>query len=326
MRFYDNTMLSAYRRCPRYFYFRHRMHWLPDGAPRPPLVFGGAWHAAMDAVWLSLTDGESRDHAVDAGYAAFVAHWIAEGLPPPSDIDYEMEKAMAPRTPGNALDMIAAYVETRHRAITQDFQLQACEQPFLVPLDRRQPDLAYIGKIDKVVLRDGRVGGIEHKTTTSYKAGNGSSKFRAGFLESFSPNSQVDGYLYALHLMFPDQVFGVWVDAALVHRTEQSFTFIPVERQLRQLDLWLWEARAWIQRLEADVEAASEASPNDPYLPAFPKNTQSCFDFNATCPYLTLCKSWTNPIGKEQPLGYRTEIWNPLDHIDQTKLPRNADA
>lgn len=48
LRLYDNTRLSDYKRCPRFFFFRHVMHWVSTGERRLPLIFGGAWHTEMD--------------------------------------------------------------------------------------------------------------------------------------------------------------------------------------------------------------------------------------------------------------------------------------
>lgn len=314
MRLYDNTRLAAYKRCPRYYYYRHVRHW-ELSAPKPALIFGGAWHAAQDVMWTLLCNtAESDESIVTAAYAAFLKHWVEGGMPHPSEIDYELEKQLSPRTPGNALEMIVGYVHKRKAALRGgDFELIECEQPFAVPLNAADLDLIYIGKMDKVVRRGKQVGVIEHKTTTAYSK---SSSFRSSFLESFSPNSQVDGYLYALHITFPNNVFGVWVDAALVHKTEQAFEFIPIERQMRQLDLWMWEARDWIAKIEHDTEALAEATPNHPYLAAFPKNTNSCFDFNTACPYITMCKSWPNPVDRDIPNGFAENRWDPLTEVD----------
>lgn len=309
---YDNTRLSEYKRCPRKFLFRHIFHLKPDGR-ETALVFGGAWHSAMDQFWAHATKLR-KDELVKLMYAAWLEHWCGEGLPHPSDIDYEMEKELAPRTPGNALEMIVGYVDDRWSRIS-DFEVVDIERPFAVPLNPNDPNLFYIGKIDKIVRYRGKIQGLEHKTTTAYKK-NG--PFRTAFLDSFSPNAQVDGYIFALHMMFPGEVRGVWVDGALVHKTEQGFQFIPIERQLAQLDGWLWEVQEWIGLIETDKKRLADCKTTDPYLRAFPKNTNSCHDFNRSCPYIDLCKALPNPLklaGNDPPLGFSREAWNPLEHV-----------
>lgn len=315
-RLYDNTRLAAYKRCPRYFFFRHVMHWAPAGTSRA-LIFGSAWHSAMDAVWPLLCDGKAGQETVAAGYKAFVNTWVAEGGPHPDEMDYEQEKEFAPRTPGNALDMLFAYVSTRAEQLAKSCELLHTEKPFIVPLSPTDDDLFYVGKIDKMIRHRGKIIGIEHKTTSLYKKDGG---FRSTFTDSFSPNSQVDGYLYALHLLFPGKVGGVWVDGALVHRTEQAFMFIPLERRMDMLDAWLWETHQWINAIEDNKAELPGVSESDRYMHAFPKNTNSCFDYNTACPYIYPCKAWPNPIGKQAPGDMEVSPWDPLEHIGKEDI------
>jgi len=313
---YDNTRLSAYRNCPRYFFFRHIMGWLAEGLSWP-LVFGAAWHVAMDYVWRKLLaekeSGPINHELIARGaYKKFIQEWIAQGAPPPEQIDYEMQQELAPRTPAHAYEMLVGYVTTKAKLL-DDMELVATEKPFAVPMDSTK-EVFYVGKIDKQVRlkSSGKVRGIEHKTTTAYRKGG---PFKSGYIDSFSPNAQVDGYLFALHMMHPNEVEGVWVDAALVHKTEEGFLFIPVDKQLRMLDAWLWETRNWIDRVEADKRQLEACSPNDPYMLAFPKNTNSCWNFNRQCEYSYCCKAWPNPVGKEPPPNMVVDHWDPLKEI-----------
>lgn len=315
LRLYDNTRLSDFRKCPRFYYYRHVRDWEPI-AQRLPLDFGGAWHAAMEIVWPAIVNGQPRADIITAGYLAFVEDWVARGQPHPKDISYEREKEMSPRTPAIALEMLSEYVSQRYTRIS-DLELVSVEKPFVVPLDPEDDTLFYIGKIDKVVRERqgrGKIRGIEHKTTTAYKKDG---KFKTSFIDSFSPNSQVDGYIYSLHMTYGrDKVAGVWVDGALVHKTETGFIFIPVEKQVQQTNMWLWEARYWIDMVEANTAHLANLSPNDAYMAAFPKRTESCWDFNSACEHLMTCKSWANPIGHDAPKGFRVHRWDPLDYVD----------
>lgn len=313
LRLYDNTMLSDFKRCPRYFYYRYELGWRRSGVS-PALAFGGAWHEAMQVVWASLREAtrtKTTKELAKEAHDAFCAYWVQEGMPSPSEMTYEMELELSPRTPGRAYEMLLAYIEQRSK-LSHEFEILSIEKAFAVPLDPQDDSLFYIGLIDKIVKRHGKILGIEHKTSSAYKK-NG--PFRGGFIDSFSPNSQVDGYLYALHLLFPGQVGGVWVDAALVHKQEEGFLFIPVERRLEHLDSWLWEVRWWIGQVEWEKGSLKETNPTDRILTAFPKNTNSCWDFQQACPYLELCKSWSNPLGRPPPLGYEVSFWNPLKHV-----------
>jgi hypothetical protein len=174
-----------------------------------------------------------------------------------------------------------------------------------------------MGLIDKVIEYRGKVLAIEHKTTTQYRKGG---PFRHTFTEMFSPNSQVDGYQYALHLLYPKRNGGVWVDAALVHRSESGYMFIPVEKQRQMLDAWLWEVSYWIELVKEDRRLLELTRPEHLYMAAFPRKPEACFDYGASCPYLNMCRAWPNPVGREAPDTFRVEHWNPLQRGSTEKV------
>lgn len=320
---YDNTRLSDFKRCPRKYYYRHILDWVPD-QKQMPLIFGDCWHKGMEVVWQMAPEAfrSNPDHravvrmVADAAFAAFLDVWKTE-YDMPYPLSSEEEKDMAPRTPQRAYQMYHGYLEARAHVLKDpSLKVLTVEKAFSVPLDPSRDDLWYVGKIDKVVDFRQKILAIEHKTTTQYSKG---AKFRGSFLESFSPNSQVDGYQYCLHVTYPDRVGGVWVDAALVHRSDEGYTFIPVERQKQHLDSWLWEVQYWIAQVQLQKEWLSEVQPSHRYMSAFPKNTNACFDFGRACEYLGACKAWPNPVGKAPPPGFKIEHWDPLEHIGPIK-------
>jgi len=316
LRLYDNTRLSTFRKCPRFFYFRHIRDWEAQTS-KIALSFGKAWHAAQEVIWPGICDGKPKNVVMKEAYAAFMVAWIEDGWP--EKLSYEDEKELSPRTPAIGLEMIAAYVDERYRRISE-VEIISVELPFVVPLDPTDDSLFYIGKLDKVVQEKfsmKKIRGIEHKTTTAYRKDG---KFKQAFLDSFSPNSQVDGYLYALHMTYPGKVGGIWVDAALVHKTETAFQFIPVEKRKEAMDMWLWSARYWIDMIEANTAHLETLSPDDPYMAAFPQRTESCFDYNSACEYIDTCKAWPNPIGRSTPPGFRVHKWDPLEFVDAAPL------
>lgn len=320
-RLYDNTRISDARRCFRFYFFRHVMHWKRSGVSELALAFGGGWHAAMDVLWPTIADGEKRHYTIEASYSAFVKYWTEAGMPPPEEIDLGLQEQLSPRTPMNALEMLSGYYDKREKTI-KELEILEVERPFAVPLHSQDPTLFYVGRIDKVTKpRKSRVRGIEHKTTTAMRLDGGKKhKIAGNYLESYSPNSQVDGYNYALNMLYPDLDVDVWVDAALVHKVGEDFQFITVERRLEQLDSWLSDTHWWIRQIEREMDTMMEESPSDPYMEAYPKNTNSCFDFNRACPYLDLCKARANPLSYGgPPPGYEHAVWNPLDHIGTPK-------
>jgi hypothetical protein len=329
-RYFDNTRVSEFRTCQRKFFYRHVMDWASVGFA-PPLLFGSSWHAAMDAIWETMGDKKNAqslgtEEVAHVGYDAFMKEWVEGGGPEVDDINEDWEYKLGFRNPMVALEMLYGYVDERRPLFQRDsFELISIEQPFAVPLDPEDDTLFYVGRFDKVFrVKEGIIIG-EHKTTSLYAKVGG---FRPMFIDSFSPNSQVDGYLHAARVLYGTEVKSCWIDAALVHKTEHDFfKIIPIERQFAQLDAWLWETRSWIDGIEANWARVLEKSPEGDfdmreakYMAAFPKNTNACQDFARNCPYIDLCKMIPNPLGRDTPAGFANEHWSPFDRLDLGKI------
>jgi len=326
MKYYDNTRLKDAKTCLRYFYFRHKRHWRREGIAAP-LVFGASWHSAMDVVWANAKDEGLTDiDLAEMAMKEFAAKWKEDGMPPWSEWNPDLDQKYSPRTPGIAMEMITNYIRLRRNFIRR-VKVLAIEKPFAVPLYADNPDIAYVGRRDKDVEEDGRVYAIEHKTTSLYRK---ATNFASTFIESFSPNSQIDGYTHAGHMEYGDKMAGVRVDAALVHKlVHDAFKVIPVSRGVNQLEAWLYEARFWIRILQAEEEALSEHETNRlvQYLPAYPKNTESCIQYNRLCQYNDICKGWPDPSTHvDPPEGFIVEKWEPFKELelDTIGLPQEA--
>jgi hypothetical protein len=317
-RLYDNTRLSDYDRCPRYYYYRHHKGWSIDAPPGKALAFGASWHEGMDVIWQSLLkDDATKEYSVEDrsvekvaldAQAAFQRMWTDEwGFDPAPDPDDKRDFRHAM----TAAEMYYEYIDKRSDLFMRsDIFLIEVEKTFVVPLDPTDASLFYVGRMDKVFRLGDQVLIGEHKTTSAYDAKR---KFRPGFIESFSPNSQVDGYIYAGNILWPGDFTGVWVDASLVHKTvHDGHQFIPIQRTREQIESWLWETRAKIADLERDRKVTdSDLAKEATYLPAYRKNPGRCWDFASSCPYLECCKMWGNPERQEKPVGYKEDFWSP---------------
>lgn len=318
-RFYDNTRVQEFRRCPRKFYFRHVRDWEPTGFA-PALVFGSSWHAAMDVVWKAFDDGErDKEAIVTHAYEEFVREWVDQGGTHPTEMYPEEANDILPRHPSVGKEMLYEYVDARWTFFTDPaFKLIDIERAFAVPLDPKDETLFYVGRFDKVFSIGDDIYIGEHKTTSMYSR---AATFRPTFIDMFSPNSQVDGYAYAAHMLYGDKVKAVWIDGALVHKKiHDGFKFIPVERKFSQLDAWLWETREWIRQMEGNWSIVNDGLADHAYMPAFPKNTNSCQDYNKNCAYASLCKMFPNPHKQGCPAGFVENHWSPFDQLELDKI------
>lgn len=314
--FFDNTMVECFRRCPRKYYFRHVRNWTPQSISAA-LVFGLSWHEAMDSVWAS--DKFDKNAIVKDAMEAFVASWKKEGM----NTDDATQMTLYPRSIGRAHEMLVHYID-KYSDWLKAIELIHVEVPFSVPLglntvlDTNQ--VLYMGRLDKV-FKDPRLNNqvviCDHKTTSS-DASN--------WYESFSPNSQVDGYLYAGKMLYGDNFWGMLIDGATVMKGTKgkekrsdrdmpigiSFPRIPISRQLNQLDAWHWEVTDTISAIIADTEMLDRIV-DAPYLPTFPKNTTSCFCYGS-CIYKDICKMIANPHTEQlsTPDGFIESKWSPM--------------
>jgi len=311
--FYDNTMLSTYKECPRRYFMRHVLNWRGDGVALP-LVFGLSWHSAMDVVWQHYGKVPTQE-LVQLAMASFLETWEGEGLP--TEMTVEQIERFAPRTPSIAAEMLHQYIEKRANILGG--KLIAIEQPFAVPIPGTEHTW-YIGRLDKVTQLEG-ITAIEHKTTTAYKKDGG---FQYNYIQGWYSDSQVKGYQFGGGLYFPG-LTQVWVDAALVHKTvHDAFRFVPVAHNSELLKEWIDDTREWINRVELDTQAYKAAGGR--LAPGvFPKNEQSCMGKYGPCSFLDICVTTPRPeLLDAPPERYKEEKWQPFETLGLSKLIEGA--
>jgi hypothetical protein len=164
---YDNTRISAFKACPRLHFFRHVLD-LETEQTRAALVFGGAWHKAMDTLWpdmvaLGRTPNwksnwqDAREEIVVNAFASFQDEWTARGLPGLDEMESDQYLILRPRTPTTALEMLYTYADERRTFLTSpDLELLGVEVPFAVPLDPQRDSLFYVGRFDKKISLRGK--------------------------------------------------------------------------------------------------------------------------------------------------------------------------
>lgn len=317
--YYDNTQVSTFKDCPRKYYLRHIRGWTGSGISMP-LVFGSSWHNAMDIIWAQY--GKVSDNQlIKNAMVKFVDTWVEEGLPHPSEMTIKHIEDFGARTPMVAAEMLYSYVEARRQTFENPtFKLEAVEQPFAVPIYPERSDQWYIGRLDKVFSLNGsRIVG-EHKTTSEYKIDGG---FKSQWLDSWSPSSQIEGYMFAGNMYFDGGVRYVWIDGALVHKNvHNAFKFIPIAASLASLDGWLWEVRNWIEKIEIEKSKLYDVdTTSGNHMTCFPRNTDSCTGKYGPCTFKRLCSAVDNPAKLDLPPDtYVVKFWTPFDLLGIDKL------
>lgn len=318
--YYDNTRLEAYRRCPRKYYFRHIRDWNPELMAKP-LGFGLAWHNSMDFVW-EFAKTLDRQYLLVGAKDVFWGTWKEHNMP----TDDAILMSIYPRTPGRAGEMLEYYIEKYYDWLNE-IELLEIESAFIVPIGEDQfENVMYMGRLDKV-YRDPRLNNkiviLDHKTT---------SMMANSWFESFSPNSQVDGYSYAGNMMYGDEFWGIMIDGASVMKNHSksgpgvdrdlppgiAFPKVPMQRAFNNLGAWHWEAKRTIMDIENEMATLRDfdiADMHDDFFSCFPKNTTNCFCYGR-CIYADVCKMIPNPHKDhpEPPHGFVVDKWDPRNH------------
>lgn len=302
---YDNHELSNWKSCFRKGYLRHVRHWTEESR-KWPLIMGICVHSSADVGWRSISEGDDKATAVDRAIAAFHEAWDNEGAPTGYALD-ELRDEMKFRTPENGERIMIDYIDQRFDWIKRQ-ELIGIEQPFqIVFAGHGGLRVSYNSVIDKTIMEGTIPAGIEHKTTSQYAKNGG---FRNEFLNSFFPDSQVEGYIYTLR-----QVYGrnamVYIDGILVHKTESAFNLNPQNPDPRTTSVWRDEVRTWILGIEGAKRAY--ASGLLPMHRAFPRNDANCMTRYGPCEFLDICKYVPEPEALEEPpQGYKEEAWIPM--------------
>ena len=104
---YDNTRLSDFKDCPRYYFLRHVLGWTVDyGRTAAPLIFGGAWHEGLDVIWRHAKHEKIKGNKgllVDLAQDQFDKYWEDNGFP--TDIGAVEAESLSHSTPMIAKEM-----------------------------------------------------------------------------------------------------------------------------------------------------------------------------------------------------------------------------
>ncbi len=177
----DYTTISDFLTCRKRYYWRHRMNLVPK-VVSTPLLFGSAWHKAMEAYWTEKGD------PVVVFTAAYKDVEVAEGDKRTLDRGLKVLDDYIKRYPLGMFEVIAS--ECSH--------------------SRSINGLTYCGRMDKGILWGGDKYVMEHKTT---------SQLGFTFFNQFALNHQVDGYIWLGVDKF-GECAGVLIDAVLIAKTK----------------------------------------------------------------------------------------------------------
>ncbi len=284
----DSSKINDFLDCPRMFFFRHILGWETDRVNNH-LVFGSAWHEAMEHLLLNGYDDDSMMQAYDK----FLTYYRAE-LPSETDELFE------PKTPANALKALAQYCANYQ---SDRFETLYTEIGGRISIDGER-SLAF--KMDSICRdENGRIFSLEHKTKKN--------SFSRVWIDDWALSVQIGTYSHVLHCLYED-VKGIVINGTGFLKTRIDFMRIPVHRTPGHLQSWLFHINHYMDTIEREWEILADSTVDDPVMRAFPQNPRSCTKYFG-CAFFDFCNAWTNPLARCEsvPPGMVIRHWNPLE-------------
>ena len=285
----DSTVLSAFRACPRKFFYQYVSHWKPL-AQSVHLVAGGAFAAAIEAARNAFyVEGRSLADAEAAGLSALIAHYGDFNCPDDSAKSLE-------RMCGAFEFYLAQYPLGADGAnpITLPSGRRGIEFSFAEPLEVRHPvtgdPILYTGRSDMIAERYGTgVWIYDEKTTSSLGATWG---------RQWEMRSQFTGYSWAARRQ-GIKTAGTIVRGVSILKTKYDTLEIATYRSDYEIDRWEAQVNRDIQRM---IRCWQEE-----YWDWSLDN--ACTDYGG-CPFVSVCKS-SNPE-EWLPAKFERRVWDAL--------------
>lgn len=294
----DNTALQAYMACPREYYFSMFLHRRAKGSS-PALVYGTAWHKALEVHYKSGGNGDLVELMVRASWEGHDAVDDYRTLDRVL-LDYRRYRKEF-GTPEDEARAGKGRTLGYPDEPMVELSLNAQAEPLIHP---------WAGKIDRLIELGGLCYVEDHKTT---------SRLDRNYYRGFELSQQMMGYtLLAQQLMPSRQVVGVRINVAHVLKTgtkfeRQLFTYSPA-----QLDEWARNTNEWMHRLSCDIyrwenkrkEGTEGYDPS--YWPLAHYGDNGCSRKYGTCVYHQVCS--VSPRLRQGMLESQFDVnpWNPL--------------
>lgn len=294
----DSSKLTTYMRCPRKYFYEYILGWRPD-FPNNHLVFGTAWHAALEHM---LNNDYSLQSLTEAKFIFMHAYREV--------FNSETDEIYAPKTPKNALIGLENYYD-KYSLLDREYEILYTEIGGQVLITN---DHTIAFKMD-AILKDrekGTIIGLDHKT----------SQRRSHFIDDeWTLSMQMLLYLHVLHCIYGENApVRMQVRTSFFYESKQKgpnneFHESYIVKTPAQMQAWLARIHSWVTQLEIDKHILEGDSDDAPTMDAFPGNDTACFNFGQKCAYFDFCDVWSNPLQRcsQVPLGFKVERWNPLE-------------
>ena len=294
----DASKLTEFMSCPRKFFFHYILGWQTDSANNH-LVFGTAWHEAMEHLLLNGYAAEE----VSTAFEKFLLSYRTE-FSELTDDDY------SPKSPAMAMKALKAYVKTYAKDVNEIKALYT-EIGFRASLSK---EFTMCGRIDAIIQNGIGTYPLDHKTGS-----------RAGltWTKQFDLGMQTGLYTHAAALKYGfDKILGTKYNGVFFYKSgEVKFERVPCWRSAVQQKTWLQTTLGWLRQMRREYETLATESDSQAVMLSFPMRGTNCTNYGV-CQYHDFCNLWGNPLQHvaRPPAGFVRRFWSPFDRAVKTSL------
>ncbi len=289
---WDSTSLGTLKECPMK-YFLQIICGLQSKAPKDALVFGIAFHKAMQIYHYRRAAGAKHDDALEGALNAGIQEFR----------DPEGNLYLAQKKDRNFYSLCRAIVwhldhfndqgfkDDPARTVILDNGKPAAELSFrfyFVTLDGI--DFFLCGHFDHLVEFNGQNFVKDYKTSSS---------LGQNFFDQFFPDNQMSLYILGGQVVYKKRIAGAIVDgvqcAVHFNRFQRGFIQMPQE----SINEFAEDTEMWIRMAKVYAETGH-----------YPKNEKSCDKYGG-CPYREICRSPDSMRLNLIKSHYVTKIWDP---------------
>lgn len=295
----DNSVLSTLCRCPRLTFYNYRLC-RAGTKVNYPIQFGDRYHVFRDIlekVYIETVLNQERDFTDELSSQLYK---LSEARALDGFNDPPLEHRRSYLDTSRLIEtMRAAHDGWEDEKRRNVYTVVSTETPFEVELPSGRP---FAGKIDQILEWNNRLW-IRDFKTTSYKPNTDS--------ETYNPDHQMTGYVWAAQQLSGRKIAGVIVDTVYNIKTKGPI-FKPVLASRNSADISHWldwvedQYDEWVRRCEEE---------------RWPMRTTACGDYGG-CFFREPCNSgdWST-IERWLKANTVESHWDPLHPEEEVGLP-----
>lgn len=297
----DNTVLSAYMRCPSEAFKAYFLHRRREGQPSPALAYGSGWHTALEAHYKAPECSE--DDLFDRVHLALAENWQDHGV---ADDHRTFDRCFLEYKkyvrkwglPWKEEAKTLGWPKKPLVEIATEIFIPGCRHPYTV-------------KIDHPIKIAGNHFIEDHKTASRYE--------EKAYFRQYYIDNQMMGYCFAGQLITGQVQGGVRINLHVIHKSDSMFERRIIPYGQDRLKAWARNYDRWLARMERDIEAYQELIAKGFDMGtamdmAFPLNKWACHGRKyGHCSFVDVCGLPEHLRQHELEDKFQIVPWNPLE-------------